>query len=435
MNWNSQFRLDWIVRILGAGLLSGMILSWKLWITDRLYPLFPVWNWMPQFNQPLDTVFLLLFFGCTVWMIYKPNRVSISIVLSSMLIFALQDQSRWQPWFYQYGLMLVPFLFVKEQGDGKVGPLRMSWRSVAKTGPPDAKRLSKKSRKKSRRLLNQTSEVARVNLGIQQMIIVMVYIWGGIHKCQVGWMSVWENSLIKPLLESWGSEGIGTALLAFGYVIPVFEILTGLGLLFKRTRHIAIVFALLTHLTILVLLGPVKGTISNTVIWPWNFVMMVLVVITFYNHKRFSLAGINKIGLRIPGMVIGALLTIAPILFYFGLWDRYLSFSLYAGQQKRVLVRVDPKAIEHVPAEMIPFLFDPKAPDGHRILSPSGWSMGEMNVPFVSEWRIIRSLTEWFCENDKLSPGMVVFVDHQHLPEIPRRYFRCNQIEEMGRDD
>jgi hypothetical protein len=425
MNWESQFRLLWIVRLLGAGLLSGMLLSWKLWITNRLYPLFPVWNWIPQFNHPLDIIFVLLFFGCVTWMIYKPSRLSIAIVLSSILMLALQDQSRWQPWFYQYGLMLVPYLFFPELGHLEQTP----------SDTDHAQGASKKSRKKRRRSLNQTGEVASVALGIQQMIIIMVYIWGGIHKCQAGWMSVWENSLIKPLLESWGNEGIGAALLAFGYGVPVFEILTGLGLLFKRTRHIAILCALLTHLTILALLGPVKGTISNSVVWPWNFVMMVLVVIAFYKHERFSIAGINNSRLRIPGMVIGALLTIAPILFYFGLWDRYLSFSLYAGQQKRVLIRVDPKAIEHVPEELVQYLFDPKAPDGHRILSASGWSMGELNVPFVSEWKIIRSLTEWFCENDKLSPGLVVFVDHQHMPDVPRRYFRCNQIEEMGRDN
>ena len=196
MNLNSDIRIHWLIRLTGVGLISGMLLSWKTWIGDRLYPLFPVWDWVPQFPQPWDTVSVLLFFGCVAWMIFKPSRLNISVVLLWMILFALQDQSRWQPWYYQYGLMLVSFIFLKKP--------------------------------------QEESSV----LSLQQFIIIMVYAWGGIHKCQAGWISVWENSLIEPILRNVSGEGFSAILLGFGTVIPVIEILMAVGLLFHQSRSV-----------------------------------------------------------------------------------------------------------------------------------------------------------------------------------------------------
>ena len=154
-----------------------------------------------------------------------------------------------------------------------------------------------------------------------------------------------------------------------------------------------IVTILLTHLTVLILLGPVKGYISNSVVWPWNIVMMAMVVVTFFKSDRVSLDAFRNKTLLYPAWGIAFLLTVAPVLFYAGLWDRYLSFSLYAGQQKRYLVRVDAVAVERLPKEWHDYLQDPEAGDGHRVLSPSRWSTDELNVPMISEWRILRAFS------------------------------------------
>ena len=122
---------------------------------------------------------------------------------------------------------------------------------------------------------------------------------------------------------------------------------------------------------------------------------------------------------------------IAPVFFYFGLWDRYLSFSLYAGQQRHFLVRVEANAVEAVPEELKIFLSNPKASDGHRTLSPSTWSLQELNVPLISEWRILQAFSRELCENGLVGSDPIFFIGYRHFPEKLKRYYRCDQIEDM----
>jgi hypothetical protein len=392
MNWDPDFRIRWLIRLIGIGILAGVALSWKLWITDRFYPLFPVWDWIPQLPGPVSKLFAFTFVGFVIWLVIKPSRANIISVLVFMLILALQDQSRWQPWFYQYGLMLFPFAFLRK---------------------PD--------------------EDASI-LGIQQFIVIMVYIWGGIHKCQPGWMSVWENSLLEPILKGMETGTLTTFLIGCGYGVPVIEMLMGIGLFFRRTWLPSIIVVWMTHVVILVLLGPVKGYISNSVVWPWNLVMMAMVLVLFYKSEKMSFTAIRKKKLLLPFYEVMALMLIAPILFYAGLWDRYLSFSLYAGHQKRYLVRMPASSLEYFPPELANYLIDPRAADGHLVLSPSTWSTEELNVPLISEWRILRSFSRKLCTENQSEDPLMFYVDHRHLPKKPKEYFACDQIAEMGRE-
>ena len=151
MNWTPETRLLWTVRLTGIGFIGGIVLSWSLWTNRREYPLFPVWDGIPIFSpdvSALITLFLLVVLG---WIVVKPGRWNVLVFLVLMLFLALQDQSRWQPWAYQYVLMLLPLVFVYSRKDEKG------------------------------------------TFGVLQFIMVMVYLWGGIHKCQPGWLSVWDG--------------------------------------------------------------------------------------------------------------------------------------------------------------------------------------------------------------------------------------------------
>ena len=77
---------------------------------------------------------------------------------------------------------------------------------------------------------------------------------------------------------------------------------------------------------------------------------------------------------------------------------------------------------------------DPKARDGHQVLSPGNWSSRELNVPLISEWRVLRAFSQKLCDEDLGGAELRFYVDHRHLPDKPKQYFRCDQIEEMGRE-
>ena len=252
--------------------------------------MFPVADSVPQFASGFSVLLALMMIGLLSWFVIRPQAQNALICLGLFLLLALQDQSRWQPWAYQYALMLLPVIALK----------------VGKNERPV--------------------------LGLLQIIVGMVYLWGGIHKFQSGWLSVWENSRAAPLLSDTRDGGMDSAMLGLGYLIPPIEFLMALGLLFRRTRLAAIAAVIASHLFILTLLGPVKGYVSNSVVWPWNLAMAGMVICLFYKEEIYFSDTIKSplwLSISTPALI---LMTACPALFYFGLWDRYLSFSLYAGQ-------------------------------------------------------------------------------------------------------
>ncbi len=372
-----------------------MIISWNLWITDRSFPHFPVFSFLPPFPDPFDVLVVFALIGILVWGIFAPTRWIFATAILLMLLLTLQDQMRWQPWVYQYLLMLVPFAFGFTQ---------------TKKDP-------------------NTSQAI---LGLNQLVVVAVYLWGGIHKCHSGFLSVFQNNLVKPITDSLESTFLISLVNGFGFLIPPIEILIALGLLLKPTRKVAIAGAIGTHIIILLLIGPTKGYLSNIVVWPWNIVMCGMVWILFHRSpSKVTFAFLRSPQLRSIGIGLCVLLFLCPLLFYAGKWDRYLSFNLYSGRQKQILVKIEAISLENTPPEWRPYIVDTNAVDGHKILSISKWTTGELKVPLISEWRILRRLSQHICTQQRDDAPLVFYIDYPHLPNQPKRFFTCDQIEQM----
>ncbi len=372
-----------------------MIISWNLWITDRSFPHFPVFSFLPPFPEPLGTLTVFALIGILVWGIFVPTRWVFATVVSLMLLLALQDQMRWQPWFYQYLLMLVPFAFAYT-------------------------------------IEKEDADTSRSILSLNQLVVVAVYLWGGIHKCHPGFLSVYQNNLVKPIIDSLESTLLISLVNGFGYLIPPIEILIALGLLLKPTHKVAIAGAIGTHIVILLLIGPTKGYLSNIVVWPWNIVMCGMVWLLFSQSPNgTTLAFLRSPQLKSIGIGLCVILFLCPLLFYAGKWDRYLSFNLYSGRQKQILVKIDAVSLENTPPQWRPYIFDTTAVDGHKILSIPKWTTSELHVPLISEWRILKRLSQYICAQQRDDSPLVFYIDYPHLPNQPKRFFTCDQIELM----
>ncbi len=384
-------RLRWLLALTCGGAATGIILSWHLWTGARAFPHFPVFNAIPPFPHPIDKIALGIFLALLATSACKPRRFYIIPAIALAALLALQDQMRWQPWAYQYMLMLFPFAF-------------LHW-----------------DRKEERRSL----------LAIQQIIAISIYVWGGIHKCHAGFISVYENSLVAPILQAVENESLQTLVKASGYAIPPIETLIGIGLIFPKTRAYSIAAAIFTHILILILLGPVKGYISNSVVWPWNLAMAASTFCVFYKNDTLPWQAFQTKALKPPAYIIATLMLAAPILFYFGKWDRYLSFNLYSGRQKRLFLIMDDQSANALPEAWKPHILDTRTEDGYNAISLSRWSRSELNVPFVTEWRIIERLCKSICERDNDEGTFLFYIDYPHLPRKPKRYLRCSNLHEL----
>src|SRR5436309_2677797 len=99
-------RLRWLQRVLLLACLITLGLSAPLWLNSRAYPVLPVAEWFPILGRPWDRC---VFAGSLVFLVlaFWKHGWGVAGFLLISLFLALQDQNRWQPWFYLYWVMLL----------------------------------------------------------------------------------------------------------------------------------------------------------------------------------------------------------------------------------------------------------------------------------------------------------------------------------------
>jgi hypothetical protein len=302
----AEYRLAWLRIAVAAGLVAGLLLSPNLWISTRSYPLTPLWDAVPPLPYPADyALFGLLVVLVTGVGIARGRAIGwLGIgALVMAAFFVVQDESRLQPWFYQYCFMLAAFCLF----------------GLSRVGASDA-------------------------LNACRLIVVATYFWSGLQKANASFIQSTHPWLVEPLttrLPDWA----GSALLAGGYAVPVVEAVIGIGLLTRRFRKLAVMGALLMHAFVMLCIGPL-GHDHNTVVWPWNFAMVAFVLILFWRApddttpstildpgRNFS----TGFAFRAAVLVLFAFM---PLFNFFGLWASYLSSGLYSGTSKQGYVLV-----------------------------------------------------------------------------------------------
>ena len=343
----------WLERGVVAGLLAGVLLSVKLWVSAREYPLVPLLDFLAPLPYPLDYLLFGLFGVLLIGALFFRARLGGAFVVAALavaVLLVLQDQGRLQPWFYQYSFML------------------------AAIGLSNLGRLSTEGAMNACRL-----------------IVAFTYLWSGLQKAHVSFAENVYPWLIEPLASHLPS-GAASALAYGAYAVPVMEAAIGLGLLVRPLRQPALVGAILMHAFILFALGP-WGHDWNSVVWPWNVAMVVFDLILFWRAPdNPALLTVVKPGGSIFRAVVLVLFAFMPALNFFGLWDSYLSASLYSGSTEdgyvyttrgssRTNTGISSKAIE------------------------------EMNVPAYPEERVYKSVfAEMWCERTLSTPKPILVV-------------------------
>lgn len=325
---------------IAAGAILGMALSYKLWLSARLYPLTPVFPFLKPVPHPFDYILFgatLLALACSA---LTPRLIPIFAVLA--IVLAVCDQSRLQPWFYQYFFLLLGVAFAS----------------------PNACRL----------------------------IVASVYFWSGAQKLNAGFIHDGFPWLLEPFLRHLPQRA--QALVhPLSVAAPFVEIWIGIALLSRKFRTPAIAAALAMHVFILMSLGP-WGQNYNYVIWPWNIAMAAAVVILFWKASesaRHILFGEGPFHVAVL-----LLFSIAPAFSFFGLWDHYLSSAMYASNENHGLIYISDKLFDRLPDGIADYV---------RVETPEidsidigEWCANELKVPPYPEVRIYKNVARKICE-------------------------------------
>jgi hypothetical protein len=94
--------------------------------------------------------------------------------------------------------------------------------------------------------------------------------------------------------------------------------------------------------------------------------------------------------------VVLVLFAVMPLFGLFGLWDSYLSASLYSGNNERGALFVSGTVKDRLPAEIREHVADVPAGEKYA-LNLYRWSYEELNVPPYLEARVFRNVARHVC--------------------------------------
>ena len=354
-------RALWLQRAITIAFVCGLLLSAPLWFGLRTYPIAPLVVGVPALLVPLDALFFVLAVALLGVLCVSRQSWWVTVgLLGTLGVFIVTDITRLQPWVYQYAAMLGAFAFC--------------------------------TREKS--------------LNVCRFIVAATYVWSGVQKLNPQFMQSTFAWLLAPL----GTFSMPHLAIA----VALAETLLGLGLLWGKTRHLSVVLVVVMHLLILLSIGPL-GHNWNTIVWPWNIAMMMFVVLLFWKWN----SGIQNSEFRIQNwlfnlrscwysIAIVLLFGVMPLFSFFGLWDSYLSASLYSGNTDSARIAILDRESVRLPPSLQKRFESPETP----LLF---WSMDELNVPPYPEARVFRSIFHVLCTYSDNPDALLLYVKRKWL--------------------
>jgi hypothetical protein len=383
---STRDRADLTRRLVCLAFVAGLLAAHRLYLSRPFYPLTPVTAALPPIPFPLEHVLLAALLGCLAAAAIGPwfRRFAVA-ALALALGLAAWDQSRWQPWFYQYLLMLVALLASRDERSpglavvphatrtpGAGGAGRVARRGGTVPGPAGAR--------------------GDDPLDACRLVVASLYLWSGLQKVNVTFARIVFPWLVEPLAPVLPS-GLIPWLPATGIAAALVEVAIGIGLLTRRLRPAAVGAAVAMHAIVLLLLGPL-GHGTNAVIWPWNVAMAILAVVLFWRADTTA----RRIAWpRRPGIhaAIALLVLLTPILSFAGLGDAYLSGALYSANVQEAVMLVSPAMRDRLPGDIRRHVSTNRA--GLDVLVFADWSLAELGVPPYPEPRVYRSVARAVC--------------------------------------
>ncbi len=373
-NLTDKQKVNWVRIIAILGVLILMVYAPKLWISTKVFPVIPLFNWLPVPLAPYDTVLAIFFFILQIVYIFQNKRWQGWLIILLYLYLALVDQNRLQPYFYQSFLTIFAIeIFRKKAFSPKV-------------------------------------------LYAVILIFFATYFWSGIQKVNEDFYIQWLSALNKHFscvdssanalicLPQWFLE-------IFTYAVPWLEALMGVLLLFNKTRKIGVLFILSMHGIITFLLFYL-GYGYNVV--PWNIQNMLSVVIIFWSLKtayplEFFLKYLNK--QKIAVLVFTIFLPLANSLT--GFYDSLLSFHFFTADLNYYNVVLDEELEEKLPEHIKSFY---RYHNGKAYLNMNEWAQYDNKVLFYPEERIIKYTDAYlrsFADNPN-KEGLTELVVYNH---------------------
>ncbi len=325
------------VQALALSTFALLILSWPLWLDAGSYPRVPfLRGWPGRAGVPRDGLPWLL--ACSLVIAALTARWRASLVPAALVLLhaSLGDQNRLQPWVYQYLVVGLALCFTS-----------VSW---------------------GLRLAAWFHAALYFHSGLSKLD------WTFAHELGPAFLSV-PAAWFGTTPAAW-PEPERTAL---SLAMPALEIVLASFLVFRRTRTLGLVLAVLLHLGILSVLGP-WGLDHGLTVLTWNVALLVQELILFWPQRDHSTPP-RLADLPLTVRVLFGLVVVMPFFERLGLWDTWPSFAVYASHNERAELYLSDDDKDLWPISVRPFVLEITGPDRWRRVDLLGWSRSVHGTP------------------------------------------------------
>ena len=349
-----------LVRLLAIGHLALLAATWPLWSPQTWFPQVPLIAIAAAVPHLAEWGLLGVLLVSLISMPFITSSATVRCLnlLAGMASFLLVciDQHRLQPWTWQFIILWV----VLATADGATA--RNSWR----------------------------------------WLVISIYAWSAWSKWDYGFFVGHGRFLLEgfckgirfiPEPEAWPSLVLSMATIA----IPTFELLIAIGLIWRRTRSLALMGSFIMHLTLLLALGPLgHGHQPGVLIWNLFFLIQNLLL---FRPEQFhpasasttSVRPLTRTGNRLALFAVIAAM-VWPSFESFGICDHWPAWAVYAARPERVSLFIhadELSKLEHDTRWNLRkyAMGPPVAFDDWHTLRIDRWSLDSLYVPIYPQDR------------------------------------------------
>lgn len=369
--------------------MAGVLLSLPLWgWGERTFPYAPPLPFLPALPRRVEVILLaVLLASCVAGIIFLRARWPLLVFLVTAFTFCLFDQMRWQPWVYQYLVMIACLAVV---------PARKKTETDA-TGSNSANRIE------------NTIFISSA------LVMAFTYLWSGLRKFNETFFLDVFPLVFQPFLNLFPLDARESVVAIGGYVAAFAETGIGVALFFPRVRNVAVIALAAQHLVLLYCLGPM-GINYNSVVWPWNVAMVLFAVAIFWNNKTMDARHMLLPRTRAQVAVL-CLFGVLPILSFFGRWDSYLSAALYSGDTVWGKLEITDTARGRLPRSLDRHLI---TVGYNGVMDVNKWAVGDTGVTVYPEPRVFHQMLAEVCRRHARRDDDVVLTLYERPPPTTR---------------
>ncbi len=376
-------KVDWLRRLLALGGLALFSVTWRLWMPQTVYPQIPLFAWAGRIPVPIEWTLLIVSIGGLLVMLFAPMGAlywkygAASFALSVSTLFLI-DQHRIQPWAYQIALFSL----------------------LAAIAP------------------------ARLAITLLRWLTISIYAHSALSKLDYSFLDTHGQQLANGIFQNFGQsiepwpESSRRFLAA---MLPMGELLVAVGLCWRRTQSVALCFAIMMHVALMLAVGP-WGLNHKPGVLVWNAFFVTLIVLLFGTARSRSrllaaesVATPEPIKTTCPLVWLATIMSFAaislPFLEPYGLFDHWPSWGLYASRPERVQLYVSKSERNRMPPDLASLIDDPQFGFDWCRLRIDDWSLRMLEAPAYPQERFRLGVALAVAENFELNDNVLVVIE------------------------